>query len=232
MKQPQQCGDLLCPTPPHSVAAASPSPSPSPFPASSAASPPSSSFESSSSFFSALLPSSGAASVGSTAAAGGLESLAVGALLSASSCSAGSLAAAARASAAFCSISFGSLSLSSSHIFFSAMYLSLAAVARSSYLFFISASISRHISPSFLPMSVNEMPGFSALTDSRCSLEKSTNAVAGFFGPPFSCFLLFRRIFPPAVACATSGMPMTFCWKWWGMGGMPNPGIMWYGGIA
>ena len=53
------------------------------------------------------------------------------------------------------------------------------------------AWMNRHISPSFLPRSKNDRPGFSSLTCSRTVLENSTNEVAGFFGPPWG--ILLRR---------------------------------------
>jgi len=67
-------------------------------------------------------------------------------------------------------------------------------------------SISRHISPSFLPRSKKERPGFSSLTRSRTVLEKSTNDVAGFFGPP--CGILFRRLRPLAVGSPAAALPL------------------------
>ena len=82
-------------------------------------------------------------------------------------------------------------------------------------------SISRHISPSFLPRSKNDRPGFSSLTCSRTVLENSTNEVAGFFGPPWG--ILLRRFRPfvagSAPAAALPALPT-------GVGAGGYPGII------
>ena len=52
------------------------------------------------------------------------------------------------------------------------------------YAVFSSSVSSRHISPSFLPIWPKDKSGWSALTFSRCSLEKSMNPVKGFFPEP------------------------------------------------
>jgi len=66
--------------------------------------------------------------------------------------------------------------------------------------------ISRNISPSFLPRSKKERFGLSCFTCSRTVFEKSTNDVAGFFGPP--CGILFLLLRPLVAGSPAAALPL------------------------